>query len=72
MKAIMRWVGDPYIHLFTIGLVLVRFSMAMGEDQGPSEALDPPSDCHVCGGTHGSANPCPALPGTADPVRPSR
>jgi hypothetical protein len=32
MKALWECLADPYIHLFLIGLLLVRIAMATGQD----------------------------------------
>lgn len=59
MKAIARLMGDPYVHLLGVGVVLVRLSMGYDEDPKPIDELSAPPVCARCETDHGWGNACP-------------
>ena len=37
MKSVLGWLGDPYIHMFAVALILARLAMGVGPDDAKAE-----------------------------------
>lgn len=75
MKVIGRIVGDPYLHVLAIGLLVARLAMGLESDTSQvSEQVKPPPQCVRCMVVHGWGNPCPSpeTPSVARTVEPAR
>jgi hypothetical protein len=61
MKAVFGWLSDPYVHVFAVGLVLVRLAMGVGGDE-PGDMLSAPAlRCQACVYAHQRGLPCPPV-----------
>ena len=60
MKAIASWLGDPFLHLIGVGVVLL--GIGMGMSSGDSGDGDPPSKaaprCVACAKSHPAGRTC--------------
>jgi hypothetical protein len=61
MKAVLGWLKDPYIHIFVVGLVLVRLAMGTGGDESADPAADRAITCAVCQSPHPAGKSCPQV-----------
>ena len=52
MKAILSWLGDPYLHLLGVGAIVVGIGVA-GSSRG-----DVGEPCDLCHRTHDDSNSC--------------
>ena len=60
MKAVLGWVSDPYVHVFLVGLLLVRLATGTGGGE-PGEPVDRLANCTACRTAHDAAQPCPQI-----------
>ena len=54
MRVLLNSLADPYLHLFLVGIFLVRLAMGLGGDAG-ADAVNLPASgpCTLCGDSHG-------------------
>ena len=58
MKAILSWLGDPYLHLIGIGTVVVSIGLM-------SSGGEPSEPCGLCNRPHDESRPCPQVVATS-------
>jgi hypothetical protein len=60
MKALTSWLCDPCVHLFVIGLLLVRMAMSAGSEPDLAALDDDGSKiCRTCRKYHEAPSACP-------------
>jgi hypothetical protein len=57
MKAVLGWLGDPYLHLIAIGLLVLTLGSRLGAESTKAE-LSSYSQCELCGRLHDDNKPC--------------
>jgi len=57
MKAILGWLGDPFLHLLGIGLIVLAIGARMGSDPGKGD-VGAADSCDLCLKIHEAAKPC--------------
>jgi hypothetical protein len=55
VKAILGWLGDPYLHLFGIGLIILALGAGLTSESSGSPG---PDRCERCLKIHGEAVAC--------------
>jgi hypothetical protein len=56
MKTIVGWLGDPYLHIFGIGLIVLAVGAGLGSDPGRGDS------CDLCHKFHDVNVSCPKVP----------
>jgi hypothetical protein len=59
MKTIVGWLGDPYLHLVGIGLIVLAIGAGINSEPGRGEASD---RCDLCHRFHDESLGCPNVP----------
>ncbi|AGA30587.1 hypothetical protein [Singulisphaera acidiphila] len=64
MKPLLRWFGDPCVHLVLVGLAILHLSMNLqtDSDYGNEDAMM----CNRCDRLHSVRSACPAIATVAD------
>ena len=58
MKSVLGWLGDPYIHMFAVALILARLAMGVGPDDAKAETALTLTRCSACLHFHTKGNVC--------------
>jgi hypothetical protein len=59
MKMIVGWLGDPYLHLVGIGLIVLAIGAGISSESGRSDATE---RCDSCQRFHDESVVCSKLP----------
>jgi hypothetical protein len=57
MKAIFGWLGDPYLHLIGIGLLVLTLGSRLAAESSKAE-LSSYGQCELCGRLHDDSKSC--------------
>jgi hypothetical protein len=57
MKTVLGWLGDPYLHLIGIGLLVLTLGSRLGAESTKVE-LSAYSECELCGRLHDENKAC--------------